>query len=248
MLIGNPNNNHAFIAGEVVGIQDEREKDNYLMVRVKHNVYNAATRTSQDVFTAIYIRNIEADIQSGRPAIPFADRARNKALKSGSIVGVYCVVSNDFKTAKGYGLMFDGVTSFKGVNRNDEPTNFSIVMGAVKRLTQKVDGYGNTFVSAHVYIGKYFVRDAQGNVVCDGYGNPLYQYRYVDINGRNNTGNRFLQVLQPVRNEEGKLVEKNVVFLCGGQPYQYTSSADNSTHEIYTALQFQILGLVKKSH
>lgn len=196
MLICNPITNHAFVVGEVVGVKDAG--DEYFMIRVKHHVYNAVEKSSQDKITAIFISNVAENIQKSRPAIAFADMARRMKIHIGSRVGVYCIPSLDWKTATGYSVSYDGFTKFRGLNRNDEPTTFTIVMGIVKRIRTKLDRNGKPFASAHVYVGKWRVKDANGNFKFDKSGNPIYQYKYVDISAKTpSLVERFKKALRP---------------------------------------------------
>ena len=240
MLIFNSENNHAYVVGEVVTVKDA---DDYFLVKVKHRYYDTVKRVSIEVVTAIFIRNIAEEVGIGRPAIPFADRARKMRIHVGSRVGVYCVFGNDgMKTAKGYGLSFDGITSFKGVNKNHETQKFGIVMGAVKSLTDKIDRNGAPYVTAHVYVGKWPQRDANGALMYDIDGNVMYEYRYVDVNAREKLAERFHKALE--KTTEGQ--EKAAAFLCGGMPFTYNSPSDGKLKEIYSGLNFELMGLVPK--
>lgn len=240
MLIFNPDNNHAYLVGEVVTVKNAED---YFLVKVKHHCYDPQKRIAFDAVTAVFIRNIAEVPETGRPAIPFADRARNMKVHVGSHVGVYCVLGNDgMKTAKGYGLTFDGITSFKGLNNRKEPQKFGIVMGAVKSLTDKTDRNGNPYVTAHVYVGKYPQRDVNGSLMYDIDGNVMYDYRYVDVNARDKLAERFHKALEKTSDGQAK----NAAFLCGGTPFTYNSPSDGSLKEIYSGLNFESMGIFEK--
>ena len=239
MLIFNRTNNHAFLVGEVVGIKDETD---YFLIRLKHRVYDAVTRSAQDIVTAVFVRNIDENPITGRPAIPYADRARKMRVDTGSRIGVYVRFTGEaFKTANGYSVNYDGLSTFSGIDKQGEPEKFGIVMGTVKNLTEKKDRNGESFVSAHVYVGKRPIRDANKKIMYDINGFPQYEYKYVDVNGRKNQADRFRKALQ--KGKDG--TEKNVAFLCGGEPYCFVGN-DGSEREVYTSLNFEVMGYVRK--
>lgn len=240
MLIYNSTNNHAFLIGEVVSVKDSAE---YFLINLKHNVYDSMTRTAQTVVTGVFVRDIEENLMTGRPAIPYAGRARNMRVAAGSHIGVYVRFTGDgMKTANGYSISYDGLASFTGLNsKTGNSEKFSIVMGAVKNLTERTDKNGESYIQAHVYIGKRPIRDANRQIVHDINGFPQYEYRYVDVNGRKTLADRFKKALN--KSKDG--AEKNVAFLCGGEPYSFIGN-DGTERAIYTSLNFELMGFVRK--
>ena len=240
MLVYNQTNNHAFLIGEALSVKDDAE---YFLIRLKHKVYDSVTRTSHEIVTGIFVRDIEENPMTGRPAIPYAGRARNMRVAAGSHIGVYVRFTGDgMKTANGYSISYDGLASFTGLNnKTGNPEKFSIVMGAVKSLTERADKNGEGYVQAHVYIGKRPIRDMNHQIVYDINGFPQYEYRYVDVNGRKSQADRFRKALQ--RGNDGS--EKNVAFLCGGEPYSFIGN-DGAERAIYTSLNFELMGFVRK--
>ena len=240
MLVYNPTNNHAFLIGEVLSVKDDAE---CFRIQLKHKVYDSVTRTSHEIVTEIFVRDIEENPMTERPAIPYAGRARNMRVAAGSHIGVYVRFTGDgMKTANGYSISYDGLASFTRLdNKTGNPEKFNIVMGAVKSLTERTDKNGENYVRAHVYIGKRPIRDIDRQLVYDINGFPRYEYRYVDVDGRKSQVDRFRKELQ--RGNGGS--EKNVAFLCGGKPCSFIGN-DGTERTIYTSLNFELMGFVRK--
>ena len=241
MLISNPLNNHAYVVGEVLQVSD---RDEFFLAKVKHHYYDREKRNGYEVVTDVYFRNIEDDSRPDRSSMMFADRARRMKLRAGSRVGVYCAFCGEgMKTAKGYGINYDGITCFNGVNHRNEPTKFCIVIGEVKSMTDRVDKNGEPYVLAHVYIGKWPMRDSSGNILHEPDGTPIYIYRNIEVRGRDKMISRFKKVLQ----RDAKGIAKTAAFLCAGEPFSYISLTDGSQREIYSALNFEVMGMARRS-
>ena len=241
MLVENRENRHAYIVGEVVGT---KETDDYYLIQLKHHVWFADTKQAKDITTGVFVRNIEAS-DDGRPAIPYMDRAKKLKLHKGSKVGAYVRFSGDedYKTANGYSVAFDGVTSFKGKNVDGTDRKYAIVMGTVKSMQERVSSSGARYTAANVYVGKYPIYDENGEKLVDESGNTSYDYRYVTVKTSNEKlMDRFAKALSKNMNGE----EKNAAFLCFGDPYSYISSTTGDERNTYTAINFDVMGLCQK--
>lgn len=240
MLVENKENRHAFIVGEVTGM---KETDQYLLLQIRHHVWFAETKEAKNVTTAVFIRNLDATAE-GRQPIPYMDRAKNMRIHKGSRVGAYVRYSGeDYSVANGYSVHYDGVVGFKGLNTDGSERKYAIVMGTVKSMQERVSASGTTYLAANVYVGKFPLYDEQNRKMVDEHGKTAYEYRYVTVKTSNEKlMDRFTKALEV--NSAGE--EKNAAFLCFGDPYRYISPTTGEERVTYTAINFEVMGVVAK--
>lgn len=236
MLIENRESRHAYLVGEVISTKDT---DDYFLIQLKHHVWFPEERIAKDITTAVFVRNIEASVETGRPEIPYKDRAKKMNIRKGSRIGIYVRFSGeDYSMANGYAVSYDGITPFKGKNRDGADEKFAIILGTVKSIAERVSSTGNKYTAANVYIGKCPMYDENGNKIPN-----KYEYRYVTVKTSNEKlMSRFEKALQ--KNQNG--CEKNAAFLCFGEPYTFISQTTGDERSTYTAINFDVMGFYQK--